>query len=72
MFKITTKPKRQLRLKLDCTILDKSYKKGDLFTIVGSNGMRGYDIQDKDGKIIYEVALIMESFEEINVNLLTC
>lgn len=67
MFKITTKPKIQLRLKYDYKLLGKFYKKGAIFTVINSDGIRGYDVRDEDGKEIYELGLSMEVFDVIRL-----
>ena len=40
----------------------KQYKVGDIFTIISDSGMRGWDIQDKDGNIIYETMMISDHY----------
>lgn len=57
--------KKSLRLIKDANILDKWYKKGHLFEIVGEDNLRGLDIKDEDGKIIYETRMINDLFEKI-------
>lgn len=43
------------------------YKKGDIFTIIGNEGFRGWNIQhDKSGRIIYEIAFISDKFRELS------
>jgi len=42
----------------DFTFNDKLYKKGHQFKIIGEDGMRGFDLEDKDGNRIYETRFI--------------
>jgi len=41
-----------------------NYKKGDVFTIIGDDPMRGWDLQhDKTGNKIYETRFSSDKFE---------
>ena len=55
----------KLILKEDAKILEKYYKKGHVFEVVGEEGMRCLNIKDQDGVIIYETAMISHLFERV-------
>jgi len=40
----------------------KLYKKGHKFKITGSDGMRGYDLEDVDGNRIFETRFISDKY----------
>jgi hypothetical protein len=44
----------------------KVYKKGHQFTIVGEDGMRGYDLKDDSGNRIDETRFIRSKYELIS------
>jgi hypothetical protein len=56
---------RKIRLKEAWSFRGKDYEKGTEFTVVGSNGIRGDDILDPDGVIIYETRMASNLFENI-------
>jgi hypothetical protein len=44
------------------------YRKGEIFTIVGEDSIRGWDLKhDKTGKIIYECRFIHDLFDSYNI-----
>jgi hypothetical protein len=54
----------KLYLLRDVKLMGRDYKRGHCFTIIGNNGMRGYDIMDEDGNKIYETGLIQKEFTD--------
>ena len=55
-------------LKEDLTINSFQYKKGDMFTIIGMDSHRGWDIKhNKTGNMIYECRFIQHSFEYYDI-----
>jgi len=44
------------------------YRKGDIFTIIGEDDIRGWDLQhNKTGKIIYECRFIHKLFDYYSI-----
>jgi len=44
---------------------NRQYKLGDKFKIVGNSGFRGWDIQDMNGNIIYEILMLSTHFKKL-------
>lgn len=65
MLKLSIKPRINLRVKKAFKFNGRIYNVGDKFHVVGENDMRGWDVQDEKGNIIYETAM-SDNFERIN------
>jgi hypothetical protein len=64
-FKIKIEPKIKLKLNRNYTFNNVSYKEGHLFHVIGSDSIRGYDLEDDYGNQICEVRMIMDIFDEV-------
>ena len=62
-----TKKKHKLRLNQDWVFGNQSYKKGELFDVIGSDPIRGDDIQDSQGNKIFETRFIADKFDDVLV-----
>jgi hypothetical protein len=58
----------RIRITEDLVMTDKTYLKGHEFTIIGEEGMRGWNIEDDNGNQVYETAMISNIFELIPKN----
>ena len=43
------------------------YNVGDIFTIVGNSGYRGWNIEDENGNIIYETVMLSINYKELTI-----
>lgn len=50
----------------DYTFNGKLYKRGHIFTITGSDYIRGYNLEDSDGNKIHETRFISDKYELIS------
>lgn len=58
----------KIYLKEDFEFNDILYRKGHQFTVISSDGIRGEDIEDSDGNIIYETRFISHLFRSENLS----
>lgn len=66
--KIKVEPKINLVVKIPFTFNNKFYDVGHKFHVIGSDSMRGWDIEDDEGNRIYETGMMSHKLERVHDN----
>lgn len=66
--KIKVEPLYKFILNRDWEFNGRKYEKGHKFHAIGAHGIRGFDLEDENGNVIYETSMISYMFDRDKSN----